>query len=63
MKNELINEALKLRFEYYNVYASKEEKWHKKYKEHSLYNVVIKSFKYDFKDIGIMMPKLLADVE
>ncbi|MGA1932915.1 hypothetical protein ACH5BF_09390 [Arcobacter sp. YIC-464] len=51
---------MRLRFEYYNLYENKEQKWHKKYEGHKLYEVVVKSFEYDFKDIGLMMPKLLA---
>ena len=62
MKNQL-KTALQLRFEYYNLYESKEDIWHKKYKEHNLYNVVVKSFEYDFKKIGEMMPKLLEQNE
>lgn len=58
MKNQL-KTALRLRFEYYNLYESKEEIWHKKYKEHDLYNIVVKSFEYDFKEIAETMPKLL----
>ncbi|WP_258237501.1 MULTISPECIES: hypothetical protein [Arcobacteraceae] len=53
--------ALKLRFEYYNIYEDKEESWHKKYKYHKLYKVVVKSFEYDFKDIAKIMPKLLLE--
>lgn len=55
--------ALSLRFEYYNLYATKEKDWHKKYKNHDLYKVVVKSFKYDFKEIAKMMPKLLEEFE
>ena len=62
MKNQL-KIALRLRFEYYNLYESKEDIWHKKYKEHNLYNVVVKSFEYDFKEIAEMMPKLLEQNE
>ena len=62
MKNKL-KTALRLRFEYYNLYESKEDVWHKKYKEHNLYNIVVKSFEYDFKEIGEMMPKLLEQNE
>ena len=58
--DNLLKEAMRLRFEYYNLYENKEQKWHKKYENHKLYEVVVKSFKYDFKDIGLMMPKLLA---
>lgn len=56
---DILKEALKLRFEYYNLYEGKEYKWHKKYKENRLYETVIESFNYDFKDIAEMMPKLL----
>ena len=45
------------------LYESKEDIWHKKYKEHNLYNVVVKSFEYDFKEIAEMMPKLLEQNE
>ncbi len=62
MKN-ILKTALQLRFEYYNLYESKEDIWHKKYKEHNLYNVVVKSFEYDFKEIAEMMPKLLEQNE
>ena len=62
MKNQL-KTALRLRFEYYNLHEGKEDNWHKKYKEHNLYNVVVKSFEYDFKEIGEMMPKLLEQNE
>ena len=62
MKNQL-KTALRLRFEYYNLYESKEDIWHKKYKEHNLYNIVVKSFEYDFKEIGEMMPKHLEQNE
>ena len=55
--------ALRLRFEYYNLYEKKEEKWHEKYNQHSLYAIVVKSFDYDFKKIGEMMPKLLKQNE
>ena len=61
MKDDLIKEALKLRFEYYNVYSSNEEKWHKKYRDNKLYHLVVKSFDYDFKDIAEMMPRLIDD--
>lgn len=62
MKN-ILKTALRLRFEYYNLYEGKEDIWHKKYKEHNLYNIVVKSFEYDFKKIGEMMPKLLEQNE
>lgn len=59
MDNKLLKQAFALRFEYYNFYENKEDKWHKKYKNHKLYNVVVKSFKYDFKQIAMQMPKLI----
>lgn len=55
----LLKEALRLRFEYYNLYENKEDKWHKKYKNHELYKVVVESFKYDFTQIAQKMPELL----
>ena len=62
MENQL-KEALKLRFMYYNIYENKEEIWHEKYKNHDLYSVVVKSLEYDFKEIALMMPKLLEQYE
>ena len=56
-----LKEAYNLRFTYYNVYEGKEDKWHEKYKNHRLYKVVIKSFEYDFKQIGKIMPKLIDE--
>jgi hypothetical protein len=58
---EALKTALKMRFLYYNKYQGKEELWHKRYKNHSLYNVVVKSFEYDFKQIGEILPKLLEE--
>jgi len=58
-----LQEALKLRFMYYNIYENKENMWHEKYKGHDLYDVVVKSLEYDFKDIGLVMPKLLEQSE
>ena len=58
-----LKEALKLRFMYYNIYENKEDKWHEKYKGHDLYSVVVKSLDYDFKEIALMMPKLLEQHE
>ncbi len=55
----LLKEALRLRFEYYNFYEKKEDKWHKKYRNHELYEVVVESFKYDFTQIAKKMPELL----
>lgn len=60
---EKLKISLRLRFEYYNTYENKENVWHDKYKEHELYNIVVKSFEYDFKEIGEMMPKLLKQNE
>jgi hypothetical protein len=54
-----LKDALKLRFMYYNTYENKENIWHERYKGHDLYDVVVKSLVYDFKEIGVMMPKLL----
>lgn len=61
MKNNLLQEAYRLRFQYYNVYEGKEDKWHIKFENHELYNIVKKSFQYDFKQIGEKMPKLLEE--
>lgn len=58
-----LKEALKLRFMYYNIYENKENIWHEKYKSHDLYSVVVKSLDYDFKEIALMMPKLLEENE
>ncbi|RBQ30223.1 hypothetical protein [Aliarcobacter vitoriensis] len=62
LKNKL-KIALKLRFEYYNLYENKELEWHRKYKNHNLYSIVVESFKYDFKEISEKMPKLLEEFE
>ncbi len=62
MENQL-KTALRLRFEYYNNFEGNEKVWHERYKEHALYKVVVKSFEYDFKEIGKMMPKLLEQNE
>ena len=56
-----LKEALRLRFMYYNIYENKEKIWHEKYKGHDLYDIVVKSLDYDFKEIGIMMTKLLEE--
>jgi hypothetical protein len=61
--DKTLKTALRLRFEYYNLYEKKEEKWHEKYNQHNLYSVVVKSFDYDFKEIAEMMPKLLKQNE
>ena len=58
-----LKDAYRLRHEYYNFYEGKENKWHEKYKNHRLYEVVVKSFEYDFKEIGQVMPTLLEEVE
>lgn len=60
---EKLKIALRLRFEYYNTFEGKEDIWHKKYKNNELYEVVVKSFAYDFKEIGNMMPKLIEQSE
>ena len=56
-----MKDAYRLRYEYYNFYENKEQKWHDRYKNHELYSVVLKSFDYDFKQIAQMMPKLLEE--
>lgn len=61
--NNNLQTALKLRFEYYNIYENKEDLWHKKYKNHHLHSVIVESFDYDFKDIAKIMPKLLEEFE
>lgn len=58
---QLLKEAYRLRFEYYNGFDNKQEKWHTKYKKHELYDTVVKSFEYDFKQIGLEMPKLIEE--
>ena len=58
----MLKEALKLRFEFYNTYIDKEEKWHQKYEDHELYKIIVKSFNYKFSEIGIEMPKLLERI-
>lgn len=58
---EALKTALKMRFLYYNFYEGKEELWHQKYKNHNLYDVVVKSFEYDFKKVAKMLPKLLKE--
>ena len=60
---EKLKISLRLRFEYFNTFEGKENIWHKKYKEHELYDVVVKSFEYDFKEIAKMMPILLEEIE
>ena len=60
---EKLKIALRLRFEYYNTFEGKEDIWHKKYKNNELYEVVVKSFDYDFKEISNMMPKLIEQGE
>lgn len=61
MQEELTKEAYKIRFEYFNIYEDKENKWHEKYKNHDLYSIVVKSLKYNYKEIGLMMPKLILE--
>ncbi|WP_321471336.1 hypothetical protein [Halarcobacter sp.] len=61
MQEELTKEAYKIRFEYFNIYEDKENKWHEKYKNHRLYSLVVKSLKYNYKEIGLMMPKLIEE--
>ncbi|RXJ78833.1 hypothetical protein CRV03_02040 [Arcobacter sp. F155] len=63
MKEKLEKEAYKLRFEYFNLYEDKETKWHEKYRNHDLYNIVVKSLDYRFHEIGQVMPKLLEEVD
>lgn len=64
MENRLLlEEAYKLRFEYYNLYEEKEEKWHQKYKNHILYEVVKQSFSYNYIDIAEVMPKLVDKIK
>ena len=58
-----LKEALRLRFMYYNTYENKENIWHERYKGHDLYDVVVKSLGYDFKEIALIMPKLLEEHE
>ena len=58
-----LKEAYRLRYEYYNFYDNKEHKWHEKYKEHELYDVVVKSLEYDFKQIAEKMPLLIKDIK
>lgn len=58
-----LKKTLQMRFEYYNLYEKEEHKWHEKYKNHNLYAVVLKSLEYDFKEIALIMPKLLEQSE
>ena len=58
-----LKKALQMRFEYYNLYENKEAKWHKKYENHDLYEIVLKSLEYDFKDIALIVPMLLKKSE
>lgn len=60
---ELQKEAYKLRYEFFNLFVDKEEKWHKKYKNHQLYDIVNESFNYKFNEIGEVMPKLLQKID
>jgi len=63
MREKLEKEAYKLRFEYFNLYENKETKWHEKYRNHDLYNIVVKSLDYRFHEIGQVMPKLLEELD
>ncbi|WP_419773569.1 hypothetical protein [Halarcobacter sp.] len=63
MKEKLEKEAYKLRFEYFNLYENKETKWHEKYRNHDLYNIIVKSLDYRFHEIGNVMPKLLEELK
>ena len=63
MNNNLLEEAYKLRFEYYNIYENNQYKWHEKYKNHILYEVVKNSFDYSYKEIGAVMPKLIEKIQ
>lgn len=63
MKEKLEKEAYKLRFEYFNLYENKETTWHEKYRNHDLYNIVVKSLDYRFHEIGQVMPKLLEELD
>ncbi len=56
-----LQEAYKLRFEFFNLYENKEERWHKKYSNHKLYTTVVKSFQYNFSQIGVKMPQLIEE--
>ncbi|XPV70124.1 MAG: hypothetical protein ACNI25_06000 [Halarcobacter sp.] len=60
---QLIKEAYKLRFEYFNFYENKEEKWHEKYKNHKLYDIVIESFEYKYTQIAEKMPELIEKLK
>jgi hypothetical protein len=59
----LQKEAYRLRFEFYNLYEEKENKWHQKYKNHMLYDIVVESFQFKFNEIGEIMPKLLQKID
>ena len=61
MKEQLLKKAYQLRFEYYNNFEGKESKWHELYKNHELYETVVKSFEYDFKKIAEVMPRLVEE--
>ncbi|RXJ86481.1 hypothetical protein [Arcobacter sp. CECT 8985] len=61
MEEKLLTEAYKLRFEYFNLYENKQEKWHQKYKNHKLYELVNCSFDYNYRQIGQEMPKLIKN--
>ncbi len=61
MNEKQLKDAYRLRYEYYNFYENKEPKWHERYKEHELYQAVVKSFEVDFKEIAEQMPKLIKE--
>ncbi len=61
MNEKQLKDAYRLRYEYYNFYENKEPKWHARYKEHELYQAVVKSFEYDFKEIAEKMPELIKE--
>ena len=62
-KQNLLKEAYSLRYEFFNFYENKENKWHEKYKDHQLYEIVVESFDYRFHEIGEVMPKLLEKIK
>jgi hypothetical protein len=62
-KEKLIKEAYTLRYQFFNLYENKENKWHEKYKDHQLYEIVVESFDYKFHEIADTMPKLLEKLK
>ncbi len=62
-EEELLKEAFSLRYHFFNTYENKENKWHEKYKDHQLYEIVIESFDYKFHEIANTMPKLLQKIK